>query len=153
MKTVVLTGIDPGLVHTGVVHLQFSGPGLIVDSQVFAGTDPRGAANYAQSFGRYEDHIWIEAYTDRASAYGGDQRMRDLLAQFKLLLPKATVLDNMGVKTVVTQELMELLGCWRFPTPTHHQDLRSAARIALFGALKDPALNQMIYDYLEKEMA
>ena len=57
------------------------------------------------------------------------------------------LLRNMGVKKVVSKELMDLLHCWSFPTRTHHQDLRSAARIALLGMMLEPALNQVLYSY------
>jgi hypothetical protein len=45
----------------------------------------------------------------------------------------------------VTRELLELLEAWHFSTTTHHQDLRSAARIAVLGMLLDPALNNVLY--------
>jgi hypothetical protein len=52
----------------------------------------------------------------------------------------------MGVKKVVKSPLMELLGVWDFRLKTHHQDLRSAARIALLGMLKDDHLNKLLTD-------
>ena len=61
-------------------------------------------------------------------------------------LKGSTVLPNMGVKKVVRRPLMELLGAWKFSTVTHHQDLRSAARIALLGMLKDPHMNRLLFD-------
>ena len=57
------------------------------------------------------------------------------------------LLRNMGVKKVVTKELMDLLHCWSFPTRTHHQDLRSAARIALLGMMLEPAIKQLLFTY------
>lgn len=41
---------------------------------------------------------------------------------------------------------MNLLGVWKFSTVTHHQDLRSAARIALFGMLKNEETNRLLAD-------
>lgn len=146
----LLIGVDPGLVHTGVVRLDFRPSGLVVEHEVFAGDNPQGVAQYVLH--RPTPHVWIEAYTDRASAYGGDEKMRRLMAELKVLLPKAHVLDNMGVKQVVQRHLMEKLNCWRFGTPTHHQDLRSAARIAIYGALKDPVLNEKLFDYVTREL-
>jgi hypothetical protein len=66
---------------------------------------------------------------------------------------RGTVLLNTGVKKTIKRPLMELLGCWAFTTTTHHQDLRSAARIALYGMVKNDTLNQVLYsvvrDHLE----
>ena len=53
------------------------------------------------------------------------------------VMPDARFLPNMGIKRVITQDLMELLEVWSFTTATHHQDLRAAARIALLGMVKD----------------
>jgi hypothetical protein len=47
---------------------------------------------------------------------------------------------------------MELLGVWKFKTPTHHQDLRSAARILLLGMFKDPQLNKLIADIVRSHL-
>ena len=64
-----------------------------------------------------------------------------------------TVLQNMGVKKVVKSPLMELLGVWNFNTPTHHQDLRSAARIGLLGMLKDDILNKLLTDIVADHLS
>jgi len=66
------------------------------------------------------------------------QRMRKEVAGVLLL--------NTGVKKVVRRQLMELVGVWSFPTVTHHQDLRSAARIGLLGMLKHAVMNQLLAD-------
>lgn len=145
-----IVGIDPGLVHTGVVVMEFEGPELAVSSFVIEGTDSH-AVQACDELGplRLEsEHVFIEAYRPRGNSYGTDPKMRALMAEFKHMLPRATVVDNTGVKQVVSQELLELLGLWRFSTTTHHQDLRSAARIGLYGALKDDALNRVVYDYV-----
>jgi hypothetical protein len=47
---------------------------------------------------------------------------------------------------VVRRQLMELVGVWSFTTSTHHQDLRSAARIALLGMLKHAVTNELLAD-------
>ena len=70
--------------------------------------------------------------------------MRDLMVDFRSVLPKATVLDNMGVKKIVSTETLGIFGMNNFPT-THHRDLESAARILLYGMLKDDKLNEVVY--------
>ena len=71
--------------------------------------------------------------------------MRAFEQELKRALPTAKLVDNTGAKKIVTRELMELLDVWKFPT-TNHQDLQAAARIALFGALKDTGLNRALYN-------
>jgi hypothetical protein len=56
------------------------------------------------------------------------------------------LLMNTGVKKVVRRQLMDLLGVWSFSTVTHHQDLRSAARIAIYGMLKHAVMNELLAD-------
>jgi hypothetical protein len=65
---------------------------------------------------------------------------------------RGTVLNNTGVKKVVRQPLMELLGVWKFSTTTHHQDLRSAARIALLGMLKHQELNRLLTEVVKDNL-
>lgn len=66
---------------------------------------------------------------------------------------QGTVLLNEGVKKVIRPELMRLLEVWLFTTTTHHQDLRAAARIGLFGMVKDTYLNQVLADLVRDHLA
>jgi hypothetical protein len=47
---------------------------------------------------------------------------------------------------------MELLGVWKFHTVTNHQDLRSAARIALYGMVKSETLNKVLYSVVDDHL-
>ena len=62
------------------------------------------------------------------------------------------VLLNEGVKKVIRPELMKLLHVWLFSTKTHHQDLRAAARIGLFGMVKDEHLNRVLADIVRDHL-
>jgi hypothetical protein len=151
MYSPTVIGVDPGLVHTGIVMLDFNleRPELTVAHRVVDG------ANAAQSRADIEgltEHkpyatldIFIEHYVPR-SGFSVDERMVQANETFRSTLG-GTLLRNTGVKKVITQELMELLHCWKFTTFSNHQDLRSAARIALLGMMRDPALNQVLYTY------
>jgi hypothetical protein len=75
-----------------------------------------------------------------------DEQMMLANTEFKRAL-EGQLLRNNGVKQVVSPELMKLAGVWSFSSRTHHQDLRSAARIALLGMMLEPALNQVLYTY------
>ena len=141
--TTRILGIDPGLVHTGVVsivvdpeikqftHVPYVVAGLAVDEivDIAAAVTP--------------DKVFIEAYRPR-SHFDNDARMGAAVNELRQRIPHARALNNTGVKQVVTQELMQLLHLWKFTHRTNHQDLRSAARIALFGMLKDEELNQLL---------
>lgn len=61
---------------------------------------------------------------------------------------KGSIVDNTGAKKIVTDELLDLLQLKKWTTITHHADLRSAARIALKGAIENPALNVLLSDVI-----
>lgn len=142
MSVTHVAGVDPGLVHTGVVLLTFDrGQRIIeVDHEAVAGPD---AVRVSQFFGGTRPAIFIEGYRPR-SHLQQDKQMTQAVTDMKRALPGSVVLQNTGVKKVIRQPLMELVGCWRFSTPTHHQDLRSAARIALLGMCKDEEMNRLL---------
>lgn len=150
MKTTTVVGIDPGLVHTGVVTFIFwphcrswsmksevvNGLDLAAIEQIVADVEP--------------DHIYIEAYRPRSN-FKEDTRMVEAIGALKQM-PHATAINNTGVKKVVTDDLMKLLHCWKFSTVTHHQDLRSAARIGLYGMLKSLELNELLTRLVADEL-
>ena len=152
-----VVGVDPGLVHTGVVRLVFNSAekNLAIEHAAIEGKDhtsqawdwitDAGGVSKVKDFG-HDPYIFIEDYNPR-SAFNTDKRMGDLVRDMKAGLG-GTLLLNTGVKKVVRRELMEVLGVWKFSTPTHHQDLRSAARIALYGMLKNDDLNAVVTSVL-----
>ena len=155
MSVTHVVGIDPGLVHTGVVSMTFFPKmgEVWVGHEAVAGPDVSriqrlvGAGVPTQVTAC---HIFIEAYRPR-SAFNTDARMGEAVSQIRAAT-KGTVLDNTGVKKVVKQPLMQLLGVWQFATPTHHQDLRSAARIALLGMMKDEHMNRILADVVRDHL-
>lgn len=139
-----VVGIDPGLVHTGVVgmsfdpdHRQMTMRFLLLD-----GADTDKAADWIQD-NYHWPFIFIEKYIPRLKM-GTDKSMVAAEAAFKQALPAAKLVNNTGSKAVVTTALMRLLNVWTFPVTTHHQDLRAAARIALYGMVKRPELNELL---------
>lgn len=143
-----IVGVDPGIVHTGVVRMRFSElqQKIEVTHFVLMGADGKLVKSWVNNAEELPTRIFVEDYRNRGNVYKTDTKMRDAVADIKHALPKAIVLDNTGSKQVVSKDLMELLGVWKFSTKTHHQDLRSAARIALFGMLKDNDLNRLLSD-------
>lgn len=145
MNDTHVVGIDPGLVHTGLVRMVFrpASRSIWLDHEAIAGPDSVAAEEWIFNnvYAEAPD-IWVEGYRPRSNL-NTDQRMVNAVKEFNTL-PGAKVLLNYGVKRVVKQPLMELLGVWRFTTVTHHDDLRSAARIALLGMLKDREQNALL---------
>lgn len=154
MTIYVIDGIDPGLVDTGAVRLTFdtSAKSLRIESAVFnrLGEDMTQVVNWWKEVIPYQ--TFIEAYRTRSS-FGGDARMFALVTDIKRSLPKSKTIQNFGVRKVIKQELMELLDLWKFDTKTNHQDLRSAARIALLGMVKEDELNKVLFDMVEANLA
>ena len=148
MTLVTVIGIDPGLVNTGVVVLRANTRQhhLNVEHFVIDGKVNHAAqvAELLDDLGYSTKHVFIEGFRERGNQYAQDKAMRELMTNFRSVLPKAVVLDNMGVKKIVPAETLGIFGMDNFPT-THHRDLESAARILLYGMLKDDKLNEVVY--------
>ena len=152
MAILTVVGVDPGLVNTGMVALRFSRShrSMIIEEEALIGIDPNSALQFTTNYPA--NHIFIEAYRPR-SHFDTDAKMGEGVNELRRRLKGSVTLSNTGVKQVVRQPLMELLHCWNFSTRTNHQDLRSAARIAILGMLKDPELNELlaliVHDHLK----
>ena len=155
MNTTHVVGIDPGLVHSGVVRMVFTARTreLLVEHEAVAGPDAGAASAWINhSLGHWypDPAVFIEGYRPRSNL-AHDQKMTEAVARFKAATA-GTVVPNMGVKQVVKRDLLVLMGLWSFGTVTHHQDLRSAARIAVLGMLKNPVLNRVVYDVVDDHL-
>ena len=149
MSFLTLTGIDPGIVHTGVVVLRINTRQRHMSMEYFVidGNAPHAAqvAELLESLAYDTEHVFIEKYLERGTVTRENPRMRELERDFRSLFPKAVFVNNTGVKGVVTTEVMKVFGMDSFPA-THHQDLQSAGRILLYGALKNDKLNEVMYE-------
>ena len=168
MSIITLTGVDPGIVHSGVVlvALDTYHKTITVYTKVVAGVEHAPliveAANQLMAAHvaaiapttANHHHMYIEQYLDRGSTFGTHKEMRKTEVLLTKSFPKAKLVSNTGVKKVITRDAMRLFGAHDFPK-THHQDLESALRIALYGAAKDNVLNlylsQIVGDYLMGE--
>lgn len=150
MRTAHVVGIDPGLVHTGCVRLVFDQlhQAIELSHLVVDGLDIPAVQAWVQD----REHVFIEGYRPRHNL-SSDQRMVAGVADMRRGIPGSTVLNNTGVVRVVPMQLMQLLGTWDWPQSTHHQDLRSAARIALLGMMKDPHLNGVLSATVKDHLA
>ena len=135
----MFSGIDPGIVTTGAVTLYIDS-----DERVFQVSEKALTQEELPSLRLWTpaERIFIEAYEPRSN-FGHDTRMAELVKQ----IADSTggkIISNKGVKKVIRKKLMEYLGLWNFQTQTHHQDLRSAAYIMLYGMVKDEVGNQLL---------
>jgi len=148
-----IIGVDPGLVNTGVVSMMF-GPTirhLTIEHTVINGPDAVATVDWIQSLPTVHPLIYVEQYRPRQNL-SSDPRMTQVQHELQSLLSRARFLPNMGIKRVITRDLMEVLEVWKFPTSTHHQDLRSAARIALLGMAKHSEYNQVLADMVRAHL-
>ena len=151
--SVQLIGIDPGLVHTGCVSITlYPEQGSIhLHSHVVAGLNVQDVQQWVEAVGAgpwgADRAVFIEAYRPR-SHFDSDAAMGAAVKEMKQALLGSKTLLNTGVKKIVTPELMKAMNIWSFSQRTNHQDLRSAARIAVYGGLKDPEINPVITKFV-----
>ncbi len=175
----VLIGVDPGLVHTGIVTLEYYIQPIrdtvhaVVAYHVVEGmldvtgkVDPAATARaildvvQANENWNLVDRMFVEKYRDRGNNYGTDSKMRELESSLRRevhALRKGSqifqLVDNTGSKQVIRPKLLKLLEMWKFPQATHHQDLEAAARILVYGMLKDPEYNSHLVQCVEAHLA
>lgn len=147
-KALHFIGVDPGIVHTAGVALSIYPKSramattlLVVDGIVPDELDKM--ISWVNS-SPVPAGVFIEKYRPRSNF----QHDTDMIAGVDYLkrgCRNSEVLDNTGVVKTIRPNLLKLLNLWNFPQRTHHQDLRSAARIMLLGMLKDPEINEAMY--------
>ncbi len=143
-----VVGIDPGLVHTGVVSLLFRPESRSITRGFYVvdGPDTGEVKGWVDMVHPgVPKSVFIEKYVPR-QRLNTDERMVKAEAAFRLALPNAVLVRNTGAKKIVSPQVMDMLNIWSFGVSTHHQDLRSAARILLYGMMKDQRLNELLAD-------
>ena len=145
----VIVGIDPGIVNTGIVIYRIY-PNIRLITVVhtaIVGCDVQDIQTYLKQYAMDGPLPWtylfVEAYRPR-SHFDTDARMGAAVNDIKRMGTNIYALDNTGVKNVVSRALLELLNSWNFSTKSNHQDVRSAARIAILGMLKNETLNRLL---------
>ena len=146
MSLLHIVGIDPGLVHTGCVRILLNPESKMfrTDHHVVDGIDALAVERWVGSVSP-SPWIFIEKYVPRSN-FGTDERMVKGESLLRQSLPDSVLLRNTGIKAVIKPQLLWVLGLARFSAATHHQDLLSAARIAVLGMMKDPDLNRVLAD-------
>lgn len=76
-----------------------------------------------------------EHFEARDNSKSKDNTVIETIAEIQRLIPNAEPFRNGGYQTDVPNELLKALGLWKFGK-SHHQDVRAAARLALFYAMR-----------------
>ena len=153
----VVIGIDPGIVNTGIVvyHIHPNTRTMFVYHTAIVGCDVLDIWAYLTQYSMDGSGPWtylfVEAYRPR-SHFDTDARMGAAVNDIKRMGDNIYALDNTGVKNVVSRALLELLNSWNFSTKSNHQDVRSAARIAILGMLKNEILNKLLAQIVFSEI-
>jgi hypothetical protein len=148
----IVVGVDPGIVHTGLVVLSFDDEAhsYVRHFDVIDGLDATATLTgiecviYPRSVRTVD--VFIEKYRPR-SGFSTNEKMMEANGNFRREL-HGRLLPNTGVNQVVGKPLLQLLDLWTFGRSTHHDDLRSAARIAVLGMLLDPLMNHLLYTFI-----
>ena len=152
-------GIDPGLVHTAgvAVRANLVATSFTIRTKVVDGISDSALAEMAEwaaSVGaeweqkKAVDAVAIEGYRPRGH-YQGDSNMMQAIKHLQTQIPGSRQVPNMGVKKVITNDTLKLLRLWSFQPKTHHQDLRSAARIGLFHYAQLPGGSEWLYELIQ----
>ena len=140
-----LVGIDPGVIHTGIIVSKINPHVKEVTNSTFLmeGCPVMDIRDILRNF--RSTATFIEGYRPRSNLHH-DRQMQKFVSDLNVHLQNSIALDNMDSKNVVKNDLLKLFKLYSFSTRSHHQDLRSAARIMLFGALKQDDTNALIAD-------
>lgn len=99
---------------------------------------PFGARNFSRWFrevGRdlEYDVVIVEEYQVRDNDYSRDNSVAETVEAVQACFPNVELVRNAGYVTDIPDQLLRELGLWTFDK-SHHQDVRAAARLALFWA-------------------
>lgn len=83
------------------------------------------------------DQVVIERYDVKHGDEGRDNSTKLVMEHAMSLYPEADCFRNVGYATDVPDALLKKLGMWLFTDKTHHHDIRSACRLALFWAMRN----------------
>lgn len=82
------------------------------------------------------DEVVIEKFEARDTDKAKDNSVLETIAYIQHFLPDAVLQRNAGYKSDIPDNLLKILGLWKFEK-SHHQDVRAAARLGLFYAMRN----------------
>ena len=135
-----ILAIDPGSAKAensthGIVLLDNA---RLVDYWVVPAAKVGDTRNWFEEVGRFlkPDAVVIEKFEVRDNDKSKDNSVLENVALFQVLFPKAILQRNAGYQSDIPNNLLKVLGLWKFDK-SHHQDVRAAARMALFWAMRN----------------
>ena len=93
--------------------------------------------------------VGIEGYRQRGKDQAQDQNMITLVQEIQHRIKGSTIVDNTGIKKIVSNDLLKLFQAYHFGVKTNHGDLTSAARVALALGIKTDALNEILSEFVD----
>ena len=82
------------------------------------------------------DVVVIEKFEARDNDCSKDNTVLQTIAFIQMYYPDAILQRNAGYQSDIPNALLKKLGLWKFDK-SHHQDVRAAARLGLFYALRN----------------
>lgn len=82
------------------------------------------------------DVVVIEKFEARDNDRSKDNTVLQTIDSIQMHYPDAILQRNAGYQSDIPNELLKKLGLWKFEK-SHHQDVRAAARLGLFYALRN----------------
>ena len=82
------------------------------------------------------DVVVVEQFEARDNDKAKDNSVLETIDFIKMCYTDLILQRNAGYKSDVPDELLKALGLWEFEN-SHHQDVRAAARLALFYAMRN----------------
>ncbi|HEM3586790.1 TPA: hypothetical protein U1B91_000033 [Streptococcus suis] len=97
-----------------------------------------GARNFSRWFRKVGrdleyDVAIVEEYQVRDNDYSRDNSVAETVEAVQACFPNVELVRNAGYVSDIPDQLLRELGLWTFDK-SHHQDVRAAARLALFWA-------------------
>ena len=119
---------------TGIVLLDNA---RLVDSWVVS-YGMRGFADWFHEIGESLefDVVVVEEYKARDNDKSKDNSVLETIAYIQLCYPNLILQNNAGYKSDIPDDLLKILGLWKFEK-SHHQDIRAAARLGLFWGMRN----------------
>ena len=135
-----ILAIDPGSAKVegstnGIVLLDNA---KLVNHWVVPSAKVRDIRNWFEEVGRFldVDVVVIEKFEARDNDKSKDNSVLENVALFQVLFPESVLQRNAGYQSDIPNELLKQLGLWKFEK-SHHQDVRAAARLGLFYAMRN----------------
>ena len=98
----------------------------------------KGFAKWFHGIGKTLDFdvVVVEEFRTRDNDRSKDNSVLETIAYIQLCYPGAILQYNSGYKSDIPDDLLKILGLWKFEK-SHHQDIRAAARLGLFWAMRN----------------